>query len=92
MEIALTPDEVVLKEQGGDAFLLHVPSGKYFGLNRTGLVIWEALVAGTDPVTALGERWPSVPEERRRGDVDRLTEALIAAGLAREAGESSQTT
>ena len=39
-------DDVILHEQDGEAFLLHVPSGKYFGLNETGLVIWKALVAG----------------------------------------------
>ena len=81
-------DDVVLKEQEGDAFLLHLPSGRYFGLNRSGLVIWEALKTGADPVAALGERWPAVPEEQRRADVDALVEALIGAGLVTTGGLS----
>jgi hypothetical protein len=81
-------DDVVLKEQEGDAFLLHVPSGRYFGLNRSGLVIWEALRTGADPVAALGERWPAVPETQRRNDVDTLIEALLASGLVESSGES----
>ena len=83
-------DDVVLKEQEGDAFLLHLPSGRYFGLNRSGLVIWEALERGRDPVAALGERWPAVPEERRKSDVDALIEALLGAGLV-TTGELSDT-
>ena len=91
MDVEATPDEVVLREQDGDAFLLHVPSGRYFGLNRSGLVIWEALRAGADPVAALGERWPSVPETERRADVERLSKALVTAGLAQPARGASQT-
>ena len=83
-------DDVVLKEQDGDAFLLHLPSGRYFGLNRSGLVIWEALKTGADPVAALGERWPAGPEQQRQADVEVLVEALLGAGLV-TTGELSDT-
>ena len=73
---------VILHEQEGEAFLLHVPSGKYFGLNRAGLVVWKALEAGEDPVTKLGERWPDTPADVRRSDATRLVDALVEAGLA----------
>jgi hypothetical protein len=76
-----TSEDVVLREQEGDAFLLHVPSGRYFGLNRSGLVIWEALRLGKDPAEALASLWPDVPEDKRRSDVERLVAALLAAEL-----------
>ena len=88
MQRLVAADDVVLKEQEGDAFLLHVPSGRYFGLNRSGLVIWEALNDGGDPVEALGKRWGAVPEEQRRADVEKLVGTLLEAGLLQEAPES----
>ncbi len=81
MRAVATSEEVVLREQGGDAFLLHVPSGRYFGLNRSGLVIWEALRLGKDPADELASLWPDVPETKRRTDVERLVAALLAADL-----------
>jgi hypothetical protein len=78
-------DEVILHEQEGEAFLLHVPSGRYFGLNETGLVIWKALVAGEDPAGELGRQWPDVPPADRQADADTLVEALVTAGLVRPA-------
>ena len=74
--------DVLLQEEGGDAFLLHVTSGRYFGLNRTGLVIWKAIVGGTDPATAVAERWPATPADQRERDVAALLGSLVAAGLA----------
>jgi hypothetical protein len=78
-------EDVILHEEEGEAFLLHVPTGRYFGLNRTGLVVWKALVAGEDPVAALARRWPGVAAEERRADAAGLVEALLGAGLARPA-------
>jgi len=76
-------EDVILHEQEGEAFLLHVPTGKYFGLNRAGLVVWKALVAGEDPVTKLGDRWPDTPIDVRRADANRLLDAMVEAGLVR---------
>lgn len=81
-------DEVILHEQEGEAFLLHVPTGRYFGLNETGLVVWKALAAGDDPAEELGRVWPNVSAEDRRADADSLVEALVGAGLVRAAGSS----
>jgi hypothetical protein len=84
---ALEPaEEVILHEQEGEAFLLHVPSGRYFGLNATGLVVWKALLAGEDPAEALGQRWPDVPAADRQADADGLLQALAGAGLVRSGG------
>jgi hypothetical protein len=77
-------DGVLMHEQDGEAFLLHTDSGRYFGLNRTGVAIWRALESGDDPFEALGERWPDVPAEVRRRDVEGLLDRLRAAGLVTE--------
>jgi hypothetical protein len=76
-------EDVILHEQEGEAFLLHVPTGRYFGLNRTGLVVWHALTAGRDPVEDLAGRWPDVPGEDREADAEALIDALAHAGLVR---------
>jgi hypothetical protein len=78
-------EDVILYEEEGEAFLLHVPTGRYFGLNRTGLVVWKALVAGADPVDELARHWPDVAAEERQADAAGLVEALFGAGLARRA-------
>ena len=85
MDGVATSDDVVVREQAGDAFLLHVPTGRYFGLNRTGLVIWEAIRVGGDPVEALAEVWPDVPVEKRSADVKSLVTALLEADLVKSA-------
>jgi hypothetical protein len=78
-------DGVILHEQEGDAFLLHVSSGRYFGLNRSGLVVWKALTEGRDPVEELGKRWPDVAADVHQADATALAEALLASGLAQKA-------
>jgi hypothetical protein len=82
---AVPVDDVLLHEEEGEAMLLHVASGRYFGLNRSGVVVWRALVEGTDPVDALLARWPSLDPARCRADADGLVAALVDAGLARRA-------
>lgn len=78
-------DGILMHEEDGDAFLLHSGTGKYFGLNRTGVVVWRAIEAGSDPVAALGERWPDAPEADRRRDVEALVARLREAGLVTDA-------
>ena len=73
-----------MQEQEGEAFLLHVASGRYFGLNAAGVLVWRAIEAGTDPVDAVASKWPEVPRERCARDVERLVRKLVDAGLAVE--------
>jgi hypothetical protein len=77
--------DVLCHEEAGEAFLLHVPSGRYYGLNPTGLVIWQALSAGDDPVAAVQARWPAMAEDVCRSDIDNLLAVLAKAGLTRPA-------
>ena len=84
----LTPKEdVIVHEEEGDAFLLHVGSGQYYGLNRSGLVVWSAIVSGADPVGALTEQWPQRDAVQLRTDADALVDQLVNAGLLVEGAE-----
>lgn len=80
-------DEVLYHEEAGEAFLLHVPSGEYFGLNPTGVVVWKALTDGADPEEQLAQRWPDVPREALRRDTAELLESLRDAGLVVESDD-----
>lgn len=81
-------DDVVVHEESGEAFLLNVADGRYYALNPTGLVVWQALQDGVDPITAVQDQWPEAPDDLVRSDVDRLLNELLTAGLVRAAGES----
>ena len=80
-------DDVILHEEEGEAFLLHVATGRYYGLNRSGLVIWHALVDGNDPMEQLTAAWPTRPADALRADADALVGQLLQAGLIRRAGD-----
>jgi len=87
-------DEVLYHEEAGEAFLLHVPTGEYFGLNRSGVVVWKALRDGLDPEDELARQWPTAPREALRDDAADLLRSLRDAGLIVEvdsAGEVHQT-
>lgn len=81
-------DGVLCQEEDGEAFLLHVATGRYFGLNPSGLVVWKALAAGDDPVEALRRQWPAVRVEACRADAERLMASLVEAGLIETASRA----
>jgi hypothetical protein len=74
-------EDVIVHQEKGEAFLLHVASGRYFGLNRSGLVVWNAIVEGVDPAAALRARWPNADPATADADSARLIEVLLRAGL-----------
>jgi hypothetical protein len=75
--------DVVVHEEGGEAFLLHVATGRYFALNPSGVVVWRALVDGRSPEDALAATYPDQPRERLRSDLETLVAALLEADLVR---------
>lgn len=88
----LTPgNDVIVHQEEGDAFLLHVGSGQYYGLNRSGLVVWNAIASGVDPVDALAQTWPNRPSDLLQADAEALISQLLHAGLVGEAAEGSGT-
>ncbi len=88
----LTPgNDVIVHQEEGDAFLLHVGSGQYYGLNRSGLIVWNAIASGADPVEALTQTWPNRPSELLQADADALISQLLHAGLIGEDAEGPDT-
>lgn len=74
-------DDVILHEEHGEAFLLHVASGRYFGLNHSGVVVWNALVKGADPLDELCAEWPGRDRALLERDAEALLAQLLEAGL-----------
>lgn len=81
MRRASPVEDVLVHREADEVLLLHVSTGRYFGLNPAGAVVWDALVSGTEPAHALNERWPSRSLEQCRLDAAELIRALDAAGL-----------
>ncbi|MFG2908588.1 lasso peptide biosynthesis PqqD family chaperone [Kitasatospora sp. NPDC048286] len=82
MTVRLRAD-VTLAPTDDGAVVLDERSGRYFQLNRTGLLILRALLDGraADEIAAdLTARHP-VTADRARTDVERLHQDLRAAGL-----------
>jgi hypothetical protein len=82
--VLATNDRVVVQEDGGDLYLLHLDTGRYFALNRTGLLVWQAVEAGDDPFVTVRDRYPTVPEDRLTADVTGLLDQLTAAELVHD--------
>lgn len=83
------PDDVMSRELNGEAVLLDLRSGHYFGLNATGARIWAALKDGLAP-----EQIPQiivedfdVTLERAQADVDAFIATLIQRGLITEGAD-----
>ena len=77
--------DVIVHEENGDAFLLHVGSGRYYGLNTSGLIVWNAIVKGVDPVGALRQKWPDRASAALEADAEVLVDQLLKVGLVGEA-------
>jgi hypothetical protein len=76
-------DQVVFRSIGGEAVLLHLDRGVYFGLDPIGSRVWDALVEHgcARPVLAAVVEEYEVTEEALVGDVTRLLDELADNGL-----------
>lgn len=78
-------ESVLYRELEGEAVLLEIESGYYFGLNEIGSRIWTLLVAHGDleaVLVALMAEY-EVTEERLRTDVTTFLGALVERRLVR---------
>lgn len=84
LETAFTiPDTVVFRELDGEAVLLNLDSGQYFGLNTVGTRIWQLLAEFRRPqavLDALLTEFDVAPAELET-DMLQLLEQLAAHGL-----------
>lgn len=81
------PNDVLVQELGGEAVLLHVTRGHYFGLNDVGRAAWKVLVTGV-PVWKAYEhllREFEVSPEQLAADLKSLVTDLVSQGLLEDA-------
>ena len=83
----LCEESVVFTELDGEAVLLNVESGIYFGLDATGTRMWGLVSEGLtdDEILARLLDEYDVSCEQLRVDIDAFLEALRAQGLVRRA-------
>jgi hypothetical protein len=77
------PEDVLFHEVGGEAVILNLESGKYFGLDEVGTRMWVLLSehGAIEPVvSALLEEY-EVEEEQLRADLSKLIDDLASHGL-----------
>jgi hypothetical protein len=77
------PEDVVFRDVVGEAMILHLGSGVYFGLDAVATRVWELIVAGRrlqDVCEALVAEFDA-PAERIQADVTALVEQLVAKRL-----------
>lgn len=82
MEFAI-PEDVLSRELDGEAVLLDLRSGRYFGLNATGARTWALMKEGLEraEIAARIVEEFEVDLERARLDVDRFVDGLLDRGL-----------
>ena len=79
-------DGVVFRELDGEAVLLNLDSGMYYGLDSVGTRIWQLVERHGAPdavARAMAEEYEALPSAIR-DDVDRLLAALVEKGLLKE--------
>ncbi len=82
------PDSTLFRDLDGEAMLVDVESGKYFGLNETGSEIWRLLVEGlpTEEIPSRLVESFDVTLEAATAGVEGLVRELRAHGLAEGEG------
>ncbi len=78
------PESTLFRDLDGEAVLVNVESGEYFGLNETGSEVWRLVVEGV-PTEQIPERLVEsfeVALEAATADVEDLVRELRAHGLA----------
>jgi hypothetical protein len=82
---------VVFRELEGEAVLLHLDSGLYFGLDRIGTRVWQLVAehGRMEPVIdTLLEEYEVAPDVLR-ADVSALLDALLDKGLVLRSSDAS---
>jgi hypothetical protein len=77
------PEQVMMREVGGEAVILNIETEQYFGLDEIGTRMWATLTS-TDSVQQaidlLLEEY-EVEAERLASDIQGFIDALVAEGL-----------
>lgn len=81
----LNPFAIMKEEFDGTGLIFHPESNKALTLNKSGVVIWNTLVANGDvnaAVDAILDRFDGVTREQAEADVQSFLQRLEDAGLA----------
>ena len=87
------PDDVLSRELDGEAVLLDLRSGHYFGLNSTGSRVWAALKDGKEAeqiAEGIVEEF-DVDLDRALADTRAFIDMLFERGLIRRADPRTTT-
>ncbi|HJX26489.1 MAG TPA: PqqD family protein [Thermoanaerobaculia bacterium] len=83
--LVTVPERVLFRDLAGEAVLLEIESGRYFGLNEIGTRIWHLLQPGR-PLEAVYHsllKEYEVPPDRLREDLCGFIDRLAGRGLLR---------
>ena len=85
------PEDVAVRDLDGEAVLLHLGSGAYFGLDSVATRVWNLLAEhqSTEAVISLLLQEFEVDEERLREDLDALLTQLLTQHLLVPADSST---
>lgn len=85
------PDDVVHRDIAGEAVILNLATGTYFGLDPVGTRIWQLIgeLGSTDKVAEAMLAEFDVDDRRIRQDLDDLIRQLRDKGLVRTDGEEA---
>jgi hypothetical protein len=77
------PKDVLFRETGGEAVILNMESGKYYGLDEVGTRMWTLLAqhGHVEPAYRILLDEYDVAEERLQQDLLRLVDELASHGL-----------
>jgi hypothetical protein len=77
------PEDVVSREVGGEAILLNLETGTYFGLDGIGTEMWRVLAheGSIEAVTSTLLAGYEVEEPQLRLDIERFIQQLLHKGL-----------
>jgi len=80
---ASTPSQVVTRQLDGELVLLNLDTETYFGLDKVGTTMWEALAAAPSVEVAFEQLVAQfdVDEATLRKDLDSLLGQLVESGL-----------
>jgi hypothetical protein len=86
-------DDVVFRELDGEAVILNLESGIYFGLDKVGTRIWQLVEEHRDLRTVLGalEQEYDAPAERLEQDLIGLVSSFLEKGLMTAAGDRAES-
>ena len=84
-DVVVIPPDVVFREVQGEAVLLSLSTGQYFGLNRVGTAMWRALAETGTVSSARASLLGTLDVEagQLQADLDELIRTLVRNQLLR---------